>query len=415
MRAKKLLQLGSAFLLSLSSVLAIGVPAASAATVYTWSGGGSDGLWSNPNNWLGAAAPQPSAIGDSVVINNAANFSHGSKDDVPGLSLVSLSFTGDAPSSNTESITLLQNLTITSAISQDSTDTSTVDFIQNDAATNATLTIGGNVTVSSSAGYEIDSDTSGGGSMTILLATQTLTFTEATTAGSTTEIGAKISGGGTVVYNAPHSEFQIAGDNDYTGATHVIDVNTNGVYQTDNQNYDPFGTSVVTIETGSSVTLDGYTADTTVPNQFIINGVSDNSVVTSMSFGDNNTAPVTLTVPAITLNGNTKFGNNSNTATNGLTVNMNGITTNGHCAEFLGSSTTVTDGPANGFTNGPAGCVVQDNTTIVSGGGPTVVAPNTPDTGFALVSANIVPVLATTIAAAGGLLYAARRARPIKR
>jgi hypothetical protein len=46
------------------------------------------------------------------------------------------------------------------------------------------------------------------------------------------------------------------------------------------------------------------------------------------------------------------------------------------------------------------------------GGGGTPTVPKAPDTGFGLVSAKVLPVLATTLAAAAILLFAARRIKP---
>lgn len=71
-----------------------------AAKTCTWTGGGDDNNWSTPENWGGSDASACPAAGDTVILSN-----DGTKpiinNDISGLSLVSLKFSGSNPLSLT--------------------------------------------------------------------------------------------------------------------------------------------------------------------------------------------------------------------------------------------------------------------------------------------------------------------------
>lgn len=71
-----------------------------AAKTCTWTGGGDDNNWSTPENWGGTVAADCPAAGDTVLLSN-----DGTKpiinNDIAGLSLVSLKFSGSNPLSLT--------------------------------------------------------------------------------------------------------------------------------------------------------------------------------------------------------------------------------------------------------------------------------------------------------------------------
>lgn len=388
---KRLRKLVPAAVLALTPVLTFLAPGIANAATITWTGGGTDGNWSTTANWSGGVIP---ASGDTVVIDNAATFTNGSDDDIANLNLAGLTFINDA-SGGTLNVTMSQPLTISGPITQDSTVTTTTDSIGTSGG-GGTLTLGSNVTVTSSGGGL----TLGADGDTLDLGSNTLTFTDDGTHGSIVAVDANITGSGSVVFNGPVTDYQLWGTNTYSGTTHVIATDL----PVDNaNNTNAFGTSAITIENGGSVSFT-YAADTTISNPITVTGTASGSPVTSLNFGST-VAGVTLTVPNVTLNGSTRFAND-NAAGTTLTVNLAGIQANGHCVEYLGYGNDATNGPANGFTNGPTGCILQAPV-----GNTQANTPKTPDTGFALAAAHPVETLALTVLGAaiiGGAAYKLR-------
>lgn len=358
------------------------------AATKTWTGGGVDGNWSTTANWQGGVAP---VNGDSIVIDNSATFTNGSTDDIAALSLNTITFTNNAASSPV-AIFLGQNLTVTTAITQAVSDTTTEDQIADDGSAR-TITIGGTVTVTASPGG-LSIGSSGD---TLAIGSNSLTFTDQ--GGNTadiTAIDANMTGtGAAVVYNGAATDYQLSGANTYTGTTHVIATDL-PIDNTNNNN--AFGTSAITVETGGSVTFT-FNSNTTISNAITVSGTTNGSPVVSLGFGTA-TPSTTFTVPNITLNGSTRFSNQAATPGN-LTVNLAGITANGNCIEYIGPA-SADNGPANGFTNGPAGCIVS---------GTIGKTPGTPNTGFMLVKNNAVASGAVIIAAAAGVALIARRSK----
>ena len=389
-RLKRFTSLANAAILTLSSLMTLGftgVAHAAGATV-VWSGGGSDGNWSTVGNWVGGAAP---TNGDIVVINNAASFTNGSTDNISGLTLDSLQFTNDG-GSGSRSVLLSQNLTITNGISQASSVTTTTNSLIGTGAAR-TITVGSSSTFQSTAGLHI-----GVTGDTLSLGSNTLTFTDNGSHNNIVAVDANITGTGSVVFNGPVTDYQIGGTNTYSGTTHVIATDLPVVNTNDNS---AFGTSAVTIENGASVTFD-FGTNTTVSNAITVAGTTNGSPVVSLSFNNNSASgATTITIPNLTLNGRTRFANSSISATP-LTINLAGIQANNFCIMYLGGGNDATNGPANGFTNGPAGCIVTA----------ALAAPAAPDTGFALVTAHPAVTLGVTVLAAGTIFTIARRMRP---
>lgn len=386
-RVRKFIAVGVLMAAPAATLVAPGV--AHAATI-TWTGGGSDGNWSTSANWAGGVVP---SSGDSVVIDNAANFSHGSRDDIVGLSLAGITFTNNA-SSHLVSITFVQNLTLTGPVTQAPSDTNTTNTL--DSASNAkTLTLGADVAVTVTAGIGL-----GDTGDTLALGSHTLTLTDSGSGSPIVAIDADITGTGGIVYNGAATHYQLGGDNTYSGPTHVI---ATGLPVTNTADNNMFGTSAITIENAGAVHF-SFNTNTTINNPITVSGTTNGSPVTSLGFDDGGASNVVLTVPNLTLNGDTRFANDG-TGTPPLVVNLAGITANNHCIEYLGYGGTNTDGPSNGFQNGPAGCNVDasfDNNPD---------APGTPDTGFALVSSHPMTTLAVTVLSALLIFGVARSTR----
>lgn len=369
------------------------------AATDTWTGGGSNGNWSTAANWSGGVAP---VNGDSVVINNAANFSNGSIIDT-ALTLNSITFTGDA-SGGVVDITLGAGLTINSAITQDTTVTNTEDTIKN-AGTGQTITLGGNVTITSNSGGSSSTNSSpltlgdiAGTPDTINLNGNTLTFTN-TGGANYVSIGDAITGAGTVTYDGT-SNYQLSNANStYSGTTNV---NTMVGEFTANDN--GFGSSTINVLASGEVSFDN-TSSGTISNPIVITGLANGTPnITSLDFseglGTNNV--ISLNVPNITLNGSTRFYNGSAIVNNANdeTVNLLGIKSNGFCIEYLGANPAESNnGPANGFINGPAGCVLMTTTS------------KAPNTGFGLTNEPVAASAVGGVMLGGGLLGVSYRIR----
>lgn len=373
MKLKRLVAYCSTLLLSMTSLLAF-AQVAHAATV-TWTGGGADGNWSTPGNWSGSTVP---ANGDDVVIDNAANFANGSTNNIPSLSLASLTFTNNVSGGGGVSIDV-DDLTITGPISQSISVTNTSNDID------GSLTLGGDVTVTSRTGIDI-----GISGDTITLGGHTLLFTDS---GGTTahnvSIRSVITGSGTVTFNGTASFYILSGNNTYSGTTNLTNCNLMIGGDIDEN---AFGTSTINIGTGCGAEFN-YSANTTISNPIVISGTTGGSPVVSLRFLTTGSG-ITFTVPNITLNGDTRFSNLDDQ----LTINLAGITANGHCVQYLGNGTTN-----DGFTNGPAACLVDGDTD------PDASAPGTPDTGSTLSKSNPMIVLFGAIGITTGLILLSRQ------
>lgn len=375
-------------------------PAVAHAATITWSGADCPATncnWSNVNNWTGGVVP---GAADTAVIDNAAVSTSINSPvvDTP-VTITNLMFTNNSAGAAVN-VKLGADLTITGAVTQAASVTATSNAIISDGSARS-LIMGNNVQFTLNGQFAIGT----GGNVTMSLGANTISFNETTTTGVLATIDAVVTGTGGLVFDAPHSAFQLGANNTYSGPTHLINTASTGVAKTSTGNANPFGTSTVTIEPGASAHLKGYSASTTISNPFIITGTTNGSPVVSMSFDDDGTTSgVVLAVPAITLNGDTRLANDSITSTP-LRVNLAGITANGHCVQYIGYAPNgEIDGASNGFDNGPAACVLSASTT--SAGGATA-----PDTGFKLVAAHPGVTLGVTLATAGAIYGAARMTR----
>lgn len=374
MKIKKL------FVLSLLLSAGIFLKGSSAfAATKTWNGA-TDNNFSTSTNWTPSGAP---TTGDDLVFDNATAVTHGSPDnDMVGLSVASITFTGTGLG-GVHDVNLANKLIVTSLIQQDSTSNN-VDSI------NGKIQLGGDVTVKSVSFDDSTPSTTG----TIDLNGHMLTFLDSAINTYIVSLNIPIIGTGSVVYNAPNSDIQLHAANTYAGDTTYQAGNllTVGIPATN-----IFGTSSVAIFSGASLTISLSNADngTTISNPISI-GAYDSSLWTSgwnsLFFGGSPSSAITVNVPNITLQGNTRIGVNDN-----ITVNFAGMTANSHCIEYVLLSKTTSFAQ-----NGAPACVLADTTT-------KVVAPKTPNTGFGLIMNNPVAVLAGTAVAAFGIYFVSRR------
>ena len=410
--SKKMRQIFLALVLTLApltSVLVPGVAHASGGT-FTWSGGGSDGNWSTSGNWAGGTAPQSGDVGDNIIIDNSASFTHTSIDDIASLSLASLVFENDSGAGN-PTIVLSNPLTVTGPITQQSSDTTTADIIEGSGTPQA-ITLGANVTVTDTAGI-----TFGGIGLTdsIALGSNTLTFTDGGT-GGIVALYDNITGSGTVNFNGSATSYEIFNNDTYSGATNVNV--TNNPVTTNNNN--AFGTSTITVGANSEISFD-YDSNATLSNPIVVTGVSSGTTPTSLDF-ETTGSSVTIAVPSITLNGKTQF-NNGGFLGNGLTVDLSGITTNGNCINYIGGGSGNSDS-ANGFANGPTDCTDAPAPAGSGGSGGSSgssttnpaksSAPKTPDTGLAAIKANPLATTIVTLLSVATLVVLARRVSTTK-
>lgn len=393
----------------LMSLAVPGVAHASGGGTFTWNGdSGLGGNWSTPDNWAGGVAPQSGDVGDTIIIDNSANFNSDSIDNISTLSLTSLQFENNSSGFTPNTVRLEDPLTITGNITQEPSDTGTLDTIANNG-TAETLTIGAHVSIIDPAGLTLGS---GVNPDTIALGGNTLTFTD-TGSGSTEDIYDNITGSGTINYNGSSTDYNLFGDNTYSGATNV-NVTSNPITT---NNDDAFGTSTLTIGANSEVSFD-YDTTTTLTNPIILTGTGSGTPATSLDFETLGTG-VTIAVPNITLNGETALSNGGTSST--LTVNLAGITTNGYCVDYIGYGGTATDGPSNGFINGPMVCAPSSSSgggsssSSGSSGGSTTTntpaAPKAPDTGLAAVRANPLVTVLVTVMTVATLLIIIRQLR----
>lgn len=371
MKTKKLLVFGLGLFVSLATFLFVADGQAFAATK-TWTGGGSDDNWSTSGNWSPSGAP---SNGDDLVFTLNGS-SLGGTNDISGLSIKTITASGTSNGLfDTD-----DPLTITESI----INTGTHKAIELGAA----LTLGGNVTVRG-IGFN-----SGAGS--IALNGNTLTVLDASPANDHMIFGVSvpITGNGGVTINAPNINIQFGAVNTYSGTTTIL-ANDGLLFSTGSgaTPLNAFGSSSIIIGPDASISADfaGVSSGATWSNPITIqqSSVGNNFWDFSINFQSIYFYGVTgtINVPNITLQGSTRFG-----AGLGVTVNLAGITANGHCIEYGRNNWTASQ-----FQNGPAACVV------------TPAGPATPDTGFEKVTKNPLIALSVSVLSAGAVIVLARR------
>lgn len=354
--------------------------------------------WSNTNNWQGGTVP---VNGDDVVIVASfasPNSSESTLNDIANLSLASLSVSGyvqvdgssvvvqNAPG-NVTPLTLTGDVTYTAPTAAAPAGWFTARSL---SLSHTAITLGDNSYFTQVKPDEIDTYNLGGHALTFRR-----TLGDNGTADSSTNFAPLITGSGTLNLEVPiESTLFMNGTNTYSGTTNI----TSADYVStplSSPGIAMFGTSVVNLS-GSARVLFKADGAQTISNQFNITppSVTGTFLSNQLEFWANS-APVTYTVPNITLLGNARFG--VNYAGGSVLVNLAGINANGHCVQY-GNNNLQTEY----FQNGPTACTVNVAEQITN-------APDAPNTGLQRLSSNPLAIAAVATLATVALIYLARK------
>lgn len=262
---KRVQTFSTALIISLASLFVLAVPSASAATI-TWNGIGTDSNMSNDENWEGFIAPGP---GDTIVF--PANISNRTvnNDLAGGTSFNSIHFTGSATSASNYTIsgnTFSLTNGVTSAMSGDPTS----------------HTISANIIVAADQSWNAYP-------VTTLTHTGALSGTSSFTKAGT----------GDVYLNGDKSGF--------TGPLVVSGGNLNA-----SMGANAFGTSteLVTVSSGASLGLSGFTSDSTFDRPLSLTGsVTVPVIKLAQSFTGSSDA-TEPPYPTMTFSGDVTLGSN---------------------------------------------------------------------------------------------------------
>lgn len=383
-------KLASKIILLLCLMLFLPSPKVHAAGTKTWSNtdcsSGANCNWSDINNWIGGVVP---GAGDDIVFDNSTLVPANSPtNDINGLAVNSLSFINAGSGANTivlGSGLFGGDLTVNTAISQ-ATSATTADFIK------GTLKLGGNVTVTGNGNnLTLGSSTAGVADDILQLNGHILNLADVVAPGTTPKLTINdiITNTGTVTYNGAHTQFVINGINTYSGTTNVTASST--WVGGDVVGQQPFGTSSITVSSTAKIRFN-YATNVTISNLIqLTGGTATAGLPVAIYFSVSGASAITYTIPNITLLGNVRLSNDSLAS-----INLTGITTNGHCIEYL-TAGSLSNTP---YTGGPAICV----TPVTA----PVSLPKAPNTGVALISVRPLGVIISTIAAAAVLLVTVR-------
>lgn len=443
---------------AIAPFLSVGVTHALAGTTYKWTGNcatfaaGSPANctstnldWSQPGNWIvstdgGATYPNPTTStsaapsstdnggsGDNIVFDNTVLTGDiTTTQDIASLKVEHFTTIGTNGGDNDYTVGGTQNITVTGGV-----DGSTGPQLRVNVPVvfNGTQSVG--VTNFSAAAGFVGGVTVASGTISYYTSMYTTDLTVAS--GATlvltqySSINDTVSGAGTIVVATPLGAgsnnsnqlnlYETGTPNTFSGTFDVQKGAELDVYGNNPANN--LGTASLTIENGGQLYL--YMTPTnateagtvTIANPMTIAGngagathMNQGAIMAGMydsaKHGIDGTLAVNLT-GAVTLTGDTTLASIYSTAT---TYNFTGAFNQaGHSL----SSVAISQ-PAYGQA------IIQVNgVTVASSTGTPPKAPASPDTGFALVSSKVAPVLATSVAAAVGLLWAARRAKPVRR
>lgn len=340
-----------ATLLLAAAFMLFGPSGKAAAATCTWTAGGSDDNFSTTSNWSGCGGLAPQN-GDDLVFPVTAS-SVAPINDLSGRSFTSMTFNGVSASTYTVTGNAL---TITSAITDNSSATSASTSILTD------ITLGGTVTIS---GTHASTGGDALGFNNIALSTNNLTIStiHANVAGALSGSGslALTSGGTLLVTSASPS---------YTGSMTVA----SGSYLAGGV-INSLGSGAITVQSGGTASVgDSSSQSATFPNPITLAGTGLNSqgaLIANIGTGG------TLTLANVTLSADASIG------TGGNNVVVQSLTRNGFVLSSTGGGTL----------------------TINESGSST---PTAPDAGIGLLRSNPAIVLAITLLCTATLLALAK-------
>jgi hypothetical protein len=424
MKIKKILQLSSAFVLSLSALLTMSMPLAHAATLTcTWTdASGSDNNFDTAGNWTNCGGGTPDSVGGDVynLIFPASAAGFGPVVDITGLTVGSISFTGggyDISNAGPSD----EGMTITGGI----TDTSSGPNNEIDM----------NVTLSGSQSFTAGATSQlilGDGSNSLTTGANTLTL------GNTLVTG-PIVGTGPIVISDPNYPADVTGVDlqaaspSFTGSVSVnqgaLFVDASGALSAASQVTVASGAllkgnggvSTATVQSGGTV-APGHSPGCITATTATINGTYlaqiggttactgyDQLQVSNTADVSNGTLQLTL-INGFTPTVGQSFEVIDNTGSNPITGTFSGLAEG---ATFTSGGYTFQISYKGGDGNDVTLTVITPSSASASGNSATV--PKAPDTGFGAAMAHSTSVLAFSTAAAFALVVIARRLKPTRR
>jgi fibronectin-binding autotransporter adhesin len=424
MKIKRFLVAGTAFLLSLSSLMVINMSAAFAAAPYgcIWTGGGGDSYFSTAANWSGCnnAAPQPGDDDDLVFPAGTPRLTP--QNDLTNPTFGAIEFTGTTTGGGynitgfSMTVLTISNASNVGAGSANMLNVPTVNMAN-----------GGSIYSSTSQQLVIGNSSSPGGDTLALGSNQT-------SIGANVSVYSNVTGTNQLGVTDAGSIFYA--NNDFSGA---VRLGNSATLTTANSNTFANASAVTTNGTSSTVQGSG--------------SIGNNLQITSngtVSPGTNG-SPGCLTTGALTMNGTYDVVLNGSTACSGYTA----ITASGAVALAgslnlsLGTSFTATPGQSFTILNNTGGSAISGTfngqaegskitignytftISYVGGSGHSVVltvdsssssggasgaaaTPGAPNTGLAAFTAHPFATLAITTISALMIALIARRLRPVK-
>lgn len=403
MKLKKLSALGSALVLSISSLLFIALPGvahAAGVTLYWCDSASGDfntaAHWNTNSSCSGGTQEVP-VTGDSLIFSNTSlTGSQTVTNDISGLDIVSITFQGT--NSSDYGFTLTGN-----AISLDAGITDTSSALFNQVSLNLTLTASQSITDTTGAFGLVIGNSSY--SNTLNLGSNTLTLDsnfQLSGGGGSITLDSQLEGTGGLVMSGPSTgvyNFEAAA-NGYTGNISLEDGQAYVILPSS------FGTGTITVSNGATLNTNFDTTSPTFSNSLVIGGNGFNGTAGALVVNDGCPAPGgsgsctdtgtdTFSGP-VTLTADTTVG------TAGDTVDFTGALTCSTYTFTLASGST-------GTLDGVSSCAASSSGSTGSTSG--TKAPKTPDTGLALTSASVALPFFGSIAAATGLYIISRKVK----
>lgn len=350
------------------------------AATKTWTGAGGDANWSTSSNWSPSGAP---TNGDTLVFNLSSLGSQTSpNNDIDNISITGMTFSGGTQG-----------------------QLFTLRFAQT-TILNGTMTNSSNTRISLSGGFTLGSNVilTGGfssGDLTgadnqIALAGHALTLSNYD--GVTAITQTPITGTGTVNYTNL-SVLQMNSVNTYSGTTNLTNVTS--MYNTTAAPQSPsemFGTSSIVVDASSRIQME-FSASATFNNAITLaaTSVSGNSFNAQLFFESSQvSAAHEITLPNVVLTGS---GGMSLSPGQIASVNLAGITQNGHCLYV-----PTLSGYQEKFLNVGSFC----NASGVDFGDQDTDIPGVPNAGLQSRS-NVAYLIAASVSAIALLAYVLKR------